>query len=228
MIIKQLSEIVWKAANAGRPKVTAQSIDKATITQMVMLALGNILKQRYEESKKINDFGQADYSAISPLLGTIEFTLSKPNTVGMRRADMSQYDLYRLPNDAHIINIYPIAGSCGSEEVGTISLVEPGEERFYLSPEFSFFKFGVVKGRGINLYHLPHCVDKVGIETTYNSDEVDVSFEIGEEIALHILGVVLKIPAFSGKVIDNPYSPPQVDLRRELLQNREQNQKAIG
>lgn len=227
MVIKQLAEVTFKFANAGRPKVTAQSIDKASITQMVMLTLGNILRQRYYESKKLSDFGQADYSAISPMLGTIEFKLSDPNTIGMRRADMSQYDLYRLPNDAHIVNIYPVAGSCGSEEIGTISLVEPGEERFYLTSEFSFFKFGVVKGRGINLYHLPLCMDSVGVETTYNSDNVDVSFEIGEEIALHILGTVLKIPAFSGKVIDNPYSPPQIDLRRELLQNREQNQKVL-
>lgn len=227
MIIKQLAEIIFKFSNAGRPKVTAQSIDKATITQMVMLTFGNILRQRYYESKKLNDFGQPDYSAISPVLGTIEFKLSDTNKIGMRRADMSQYDLYRLPNDAHITNIYPISGSCGSEELGKISLVEAGEERFYLTPEFSFFLFGVVKGRGINLYHLPPCVNCVGIETTYNSSDVDVSFEIGEEIALHILGVVLKIPAFSGKVIDNPYSPPQVDLRRELLQNRVQNQKVI-
>lgn len=227
MVIKQLSEIVFKFANAGRPKVTAQSIDKASITQMVMLALGNILRQRYYESKKLNEFGQPDYSAISPILGTIEFKLSDPDTVGMRRADMSQYDLYRLPNDAHIVNIFPMAGSCGSKQIGKISLVEPGEERFYLSPDFSFFLFGVVKGRGINLYNLPYCVSRVVIETTYNSSDVDVSFEVAEEIALHILGVVLKIPAFSGKVIDNPYSPPQVDLRRELLQNREQNQKVL-
>ena len=228
MIIKQLSEIVRKAANAGRPKVTAQSIDKATITQMVMLSLGNVLRQRYYESKKLSEFGKPDLSAVSPMLGTIEFPLSDPNTIGMRRADMSCYDLYRLPNDAHITNIYPISGDCGSNEVGLISLVEPGEERFYLTSDFSFFKFGVVKGRGINLYHLPYCVSGVGIETTYNSSEVDVSFEIAEEIALQVLGVVLKIPAFSNKVIDNSYSPPQVDLRRELLQNREQNQKDLG
>src|SRR6185503_4468031 len=101
MTIKHLAEVVWKFSNAGRPKVTAQTIDKASVTQMVMLALGNILRSRYLESKKINDFGKPDYSAISPILGTIEFTLSDPNTVGMRRADMSKYDLYRLPNDAH-------------------------------------------------------------------------------------------------------------------------------
>jgi len=220
MIIKQLSEVVWKVANAGRPKVTAQTVDKASITQMVMLSLGNILRARYYESKKLNEYGKPDYSAISPILGTIEFTLSDPNTAGMMRADMSKYDLYRLPNDAHIINIYPIGGACGSNEIGKISLVEPGEERFYQTSEFAFFMFGVVKGRGINLYHLPLCVDSVGIETTYNSDQVDVSFEVGEEIAYHILGVLLKVPSFVNKTIDNPYSPPQQDLRKQLKQQQ--------
>lgn len=221
MIIKQLSEIIFKFSSAGRPKVTAQTVDKASITQMVMLALGNILRQRYYESKKLNDFGKPDYSAISPILGTIEFPLSDPNTAGMRRADMSQYDLYRLPNDGHITNMYPISGDCGSIEVGKISLVEPGEERFYTDPKFSFYLYAVVKGRGVNFYNLPVCVNAVGIETTYNSDEVDVSFEVGEEIANHILGVVLRIPAFTGKVIDNPYSPPQIDLRKQLKQPAE-------
>src|SRR6185312_5631385 len=221
MTIKHLSEVVWKFSNAGRPKVTAQTVDKASVTQMVMLALGNILRQRYIESKKLSEEGKADYSAISPILGTIEFSLSDPNTAGMRRADMSAYDLYRLPNDAHITNAYPICGDCGSLEVGKISLVEPGEERFYQTPEFNFFLFAVVKGRGINFYNLPHCVNAVGIETTYNSAEVDVSFEVGEEIANHILGVILRIPAFSNKVIDNPYSPPQFDLRKQLKQPAE-------
>lgn len=218
MIIKQLSEVIHKFANAGRPKVTAQTVDKASITQMVMLALGNVLRQRYYESKKLNEYGQADYSAISPILGTIEFQLSEPNTAGMRRADMSKYDLYRLPNDAHITNMYPISGDCGSEEIGKISLVEPGEERFYQGEEFSFFLYAVVKGRGVNFFNLPICVSAVGIETTYNSDDVDVNFEVGEEIANHILGVVLRIPGFTGKVIDNPYSPPQIDLRKQLKQ----------
>ena len=222
MIIKQLAEIIFKFANAGRPKVTAQTVDKASVTQMVMLTLGNILRQRYYESKKLNDFGKPDYSAISPILGTIEFTLSDPNTIGMRRADMSQYDLYRLPNDAHVTNMYPISvGTCGSEEIGKISLVEPGEERFYADPKFNFFLYAVVKGRGINFYNLPPCVSAVSVETTYNSEQVDVSFEIGEEIANHILGVILRIPAFTGKVVDNPYSPPQIDLRKQLKQQPE-------
>lgn len=218
MIVKQLAEIIFKFANAGRPKVTALTIDKASITQMVYLSFGNILRQRYYESKKNNEFGMADFSAVSPILGTIEFPLSDPNTIGMRRADMSQYDLYRLPNDAHITNMYPVSGTCGSMEIGKISLVEPGEERFYQTPDYSFFLFAVVKGRGINFFNLPTCVNAVVVETTYNSDMVDVSFEVAEEIAFHVLGVVLKVPAFIGKTIDNPYSAPQQDLRKQLKQ----------
>ena len=220
MIIKQLKEVVFKFANEGRPKATARTLREADLEQMIMMAFGNILRQRYYESKKLNEFGEPDYSAISPILGTIEFTLSEPNTIGMRRADMSKYDLYRIPFDGHIVNMWPIGGECGSDEVGKISLVKAGEEKFYLKPKFNFFLFGVVKGRGINFYNLPLCINKVAIEATYNSDEVDISFDIAFEIANNILGVVLKLPDFKNKDIDNPYSPPQIEMRRYMQQQQ--------
>lgn len=216
MIIKQLTEVVFKFANEGRPKATARTLREADIKQMVMTAFGEILRQRYYESKKLNEFGEPDYSAISPVLVTMEFVLKESGIEGVKRADMSKFDLYRIPYDGHITNIYPVGGDCGDGEVGKISLVKAGEERFYLKPKFSFFLFGVVKGRGINLYHLPPCIKKVNIETTYNSDDVEVSLDIAYEIANHILGVVLRMPPFENKVIDNPYSSPQLDLRRAL------------
>jgi hypothetical protein len=218
MIIKQLTEVIYKFANEGRPKATARTIRKEDIEQMVMVDFGSFLRQRYYESKKLNEFGEADYSAISAILGVIEFKLSEPNNVGMRRADMSKFDLYRIPFDGHITDMYPVGGKCGSDEVGKISLVKAGEEKFYLKPKFDFFKFAVVKGRGINFYHLPTCVEEVAIEATYNSGDVDVSFDLCFQIANNILGTILKLPNFENKVIDNPYSSPQIELRRSLKQ----------
>lgn len=216
MIIKQLAEVIFKFANEGRPKATARTVRQADIQQMIMTAFGDILRKRYYESKKLNEFGEPDFSAISPLLGTMEFKLSDSDTKGMRRADMSKFDLYRIPYDGHITSLFPIGGDCGDDTDIKISLVKAGEEKFYLKPKFQFFKFAVVKGRGINFYHLPDCIKMVAIETTYNSDQVDISFDICYEIANSILGITLKLPAFENKVIDNPYSPPQLELRRSL------------
>lgn len=221
MILKQLSELIFKFANEGRPKATARTLSMIDIEQMVSVDFGMFLRQRYYESKKLNEFGEPDYSAISAILGVIEFKLSDANNVGMRRADMSAFDLYRIPFDGHITDMYPIGGTCGSDEVGKISLVKAGEEKFYLKPKFDFFLFAVVKGRGINFYHLPPCVKAVAIEATYNSKDVDVSFDLCFQIANHILGVVLKLPDFLNKVIDNPYSPPQIQLKRALQQQQE-------
>jgi hypothetical protein len=218
MIIKQLTEVIWKYYSEGRPKATARTIRESDIQQMVMLAFGNLLRQKWYESKKLDEFGESDYSSVSPLLGTVEFELSEPNTIGMRTADMSKYDLYRLPYDKHIKAMYPICGTCGSDEISSITLVKPGEEKFYTTPEFTFFKFGVIKGRGINFYNLAAEVEGVAIETTYNMNDMDISMDIGFDIANHILGVVLKLPAFTNKIVDNSYSPPQIEMRRNLQQ----------
>lgn len=220
MKIKELSEVVWKYYNDGRPKATGQTISKNDVQEMVQLGFSNLLRQRYYESKKLNEYGQADFSAVSAIVGTIEFTLSEPNTVGMRRADMKNFDLYRLPDDFHVSNMYPVGGSCGSEEIGKISLVRLGEERFYIGSEFDFFLFAVVKGRGIDFYNLPMCVKSVVIETTYNNDDLDISGDIAFEIANNILGTVLRLPQFDNKTIDNSYSPPQIELRRSTQQGR--------
>jgi hypothetical protein len=225
MKIKQLTDVIWETYQEGRPKSTAQTFSKRDILQQVTLAYGAIIRQRYLESKKTNDFGEVDYSITSPILDIKEFKLSDPNTIGMRRADMNAFDLYRLPNNGHITNIYPIGGNCGSEEIGKITLVKNGEEKFYTNSKFSFFLYAVVVGRGLNIFNLPACVTKVGVETTYNSDDIDVTLDIGFEIANHVLGTVLKIPGFLNKVIDNSYSPPQLEVRTRMQQQSGQGEQ---
>lgn len=220
MIIKQLVDIVYDYYYEGRAKATAQTLNKANVGQMVMLSYGQILRDKFKQSKKEDKFNEADYTYAAPILDIKEIQLSEPNVIGMRRADMSQYDLYRLPKDGHIVNMYPIGGTCGSEKIGKITLVKAGEENFYLSAKFSFFQFGVIKGKGINFYHLPICVTKVAVETTYNSNDIEVTFDLGYEVALSVLGIMFKEKQFPIKIIDNPYDANVVDLKHRLQEQQ--------
>lgn len=216
MTIKQLSEVLYKVYTDGRAKATAMKLTQNDITQMVMLAYGGLLRDRYKESKKLDEFGEPDYSIISPVLDIKEFKLSEANGAGMRRADMSKYDIYRLPKNGHITNISMVGGACTTDEIGNITLVQPGEEKFYLKPKYNFFKFGAIVGRGINFYHIPDCVTKIEVETSYNSDDADVSMDIGVQIFLQVMGVLFKEKQFPIKVLDNSMDPNVIDLRRRL------------
>lgn len=220
MIIKQLVDIVYDYYYEGRSKATAQTLSKANVGQMVMLSYGQILRDKFKQSKKEDKFNEADYTYAAPILDIKEIPLSEANVIGMRRADMSQYDLYRLPKDGHIVNMYPIGGTCGSEEIGKVTLVKAGEENFYLGPKFSFFQFGVIKGKGINCYHLPPCVSKLAVETTYNSNDIEVTFDLGYEVALSVLGIMFKEKQFPIKIIDNPYDANVVDLKHRLQEQQ--------
>lgn len=217
MKIKQLSEVIYKVYSNGRAKSTAQRLRENDILQMVILAYGNLLRQRWYESKKMDDWGEADYSFSSHILDIKEFELTDANPTSMRRADMKDFDLFRLPSNGHITNAYPI-GSCEGEKMGTITQVKPGEENFYLQPKFNFFKFFVVKGRGINTYNLPDCVKKIGVETTYNTDDVDVTLDIGYEIALAVMNLLFKEKQFPVPVVDNSFDANAVQLKRSLEQ----------
>lgn len=221
MRLNQLSEVIWRFYQEGRASATQQTLREADMMQYARAAYGNIQRQLYFANKRLNE-GDDSYF-YSPALDIKEFDLSDPNGVGMRRADMREFDLYRLPRNKHITNIYLVGQGCGTEDVGEVTLLDnPGEENFYLRPDFSDFMFGVVKGRGINTYHIPSCIKKVGIEATYDNDKVDVSLDIAFDVASQVLGVALRIPGFLGKDTDNPYLPPQsIQLKRALQQQPE-------
>lgn len=222
MKVKQLSEVVWKVFQNGRPKATAQTMSQKDIGQMVMLCYGNAIRKKYLESIKNDKFREPDYSFVSPVLSVKEFSLSEANTAGMRSA-MVDFDLYRLPYNGHITNVYPIGGSCGSTELGTINPIRNGEEKYYSNPKFvGVMQFYVPVGRNFNFYNLPLCVDKVGIETTYNSDDVEITLDIGFEVSLAVFQILWKEKLFPVKILDNPYDPNAVDIKHRL-QEQQQN-----
>lgn len=216
MKIKQLGEVCWKFYYDGRPKATAQTLSEVDIMQMCFLSFGEIIRQRYYDSKKNDENGMPDYSFVSPLLDLKKFTLSDVSRNGMRRAEMLKYDLFRLPHNAHITNVYPVGSDCEGKLISNITQVSPGEENFYLSPEFSEFKFFVVKGRGLNFYNIPSCVKEVEVEATYSTEDVDVTLDIAYEVALAVLGVSGKVNSVPVKILDNSYSPQPREIKHRL------------
>lgn len=222
MTLKQLSEIAYRMYNEGRVKATNQNFKQADITQMCTVAAANIFRQLYYSNKKLKE-GE-EYYFYSPLLSVNRFDLTDANIQGMRRASMKGFDLYRLPKNAHFTNVYPVGTGCKGNENMEVTQVSPGEENFYLSPEFTFFMFYVVKGVGINTYHLPPCITSVDVETTYNSDEADISMDVAFDAIQQVLGTTLRIPGFYNKTQDNPYQSPQLAQLRRAVQQPEQPQ----
>lgn len=221
MILKTVGEFTWRWIQDGRASATAQTLREADVIQFCKAAYGNIQRQLYYANKRLNE-GDDSYF-YSPALDIKRFTLSDANGVGMRRADMSKFDLYRLPRNKHITNIYPVGQGCGMGDVGEVTLLDnPGEENFYLGPDFSDFMFGVVKGRGINTYHIPPCIKEVDIEAPYDNDSIDITPDVAFDVASQVLGIALRIPGYIGKDTDNPYQTPQsLALKRALQQQPE-------
>jgi len=217
MKIKTLSEIIYKFYSEGRPKATATTFNERDIAQMVRLNFAELIRQQYYASKKMDEYNRPDYSFISPILSIKRFELPEPNDRSMRRADMGAYDLLRLPKNEHFTNVYFVGEGCVNDDAGEITQVEPGEENFYINnPDLSFFKFYVVKGRGINTYNVPACIKSLDIETTYSDDEIDIDMAMGYEIASAMLGLMLKIKQVPLKILDNNYAPQPTELKHRL------------
>lgn len=224
MKIKHVVEVVWKLYYDGRPKATAQTISKGDFTQACLLAYAGITRQKFLESKGRDESGEADYSFTSQMLSIKKFVLSEANGVGMRRADMDEYDLFRLPKNANFTNVYPLGSDCSGQNVGNVTQVSAGEENFYLTADFSDFKFFVVNGRGINTYHIPPCVKEVEIETTYIVDDVDLSMDLAYEVLMAVLGLTIKINGIPIKIQDNVYAPQPTELKHRLQQEAQNSQ----
>jgi hypothetical protein len=212
MKLSQLSEVIFNFYHEGRASATTRSFSQQDVEQYAKMSYGNLMRQLYYANRNSNNGDE--YYFYTSILSVKRFKLSDAKPNGMRRADMGDIDLYKLPKNAHFANVYFVGGD--NEQGENITQVAPAEENFYLSPDFKFFKFYVVKGRGINTYHLPPCITHVDIETTYDDPDIDVPLDVCYDVATAVLGGMLRMPAFVNKDVDNPYSIEQVNLKQKL------------
>lgn len=219
MILLTVNDVVYEFYERGRPLATAKTYDREDIGMMVRMAVSSKMVRNYYDTKKLNEGDE--YYITSALLSVQRFDLGDTDSRGMRRADMSKFDLFRLPKNAHIINVYPVG--CKGTEAKSISMVQPGEEYFYQKDKFKGFAFGVPKGRGINTYHLPPCVKQLDVESTFDSDQIDISLDIAYDVAKEVLGIMLNVPFFIGKNPENTYAQTHAQLRQRLTQQQDQN-----
>jgi len=195
MKLIQLSELIWRLYQDGRAYSNNQNILKTDIKQKCKTMFADGMRQRYYESKKMDEFGQPDYSFVSPILTIKRFEISTEETHGYRRCDMCGVDLYRLPKNTHFTNLYLVGEGCkSSADLGSPTQISPAEENFYKDdPDFSNIKFYCVKGAGLNLYNIPPCIKSVDIETTYDDDDIEIDSSIASLIIDQILNVSLGI-----------------------------------
>lgn len=211
MKVSKLSEVIYNFYYAGRPKSTGKTLDKTDMLEMTVMAYAGILKTRFQQYKSAT--GNEDYSIVSPLLSEREITLADGRYDNIKRADMPNMELFRLPFNAHIRGVSPVSEGCAdSPPIDNITQVDPAEEYFYRNDTaFSFF---VIKGTGIDIYNLPFCVKKVIVEAMYADGDSDLSPDIAFEVGNTVLGISLKVKGFPVKVIDNSYDPNVTELQK--------------
>ena len=213
-MIKTLSEVVWKYVNNGRPKSTAQTLSQIDIQQYCLMAFSELMRQAHQDARKLGE--DDEYYFYSGDLLSKEFSLSDVDSRGYRYADMSKYEVFRLPKNSHIRNVYAVADSkcdCSNEEITQVS---PGEESFYTNGEYSGFQYFVVQGKGLLTRNIPSCVKKISVDSIYNVPEMDISYDMAFNIANVVLGVNLKIKGFPIKSNDNTYNPQADELQSRI------------
>jgi len=216
MLLSTLSEINWQFYASGRQRATTRDFSQKDVHEFLKLAVAEVFRIYYNASRRNKD-GNAFYF-ISPLLSILPFKLGEANLIGMRRADMTGFDMFRMPHDAHIVSMYPIGCNDGGD-YKSIDLVEAGEEYFYAGKaEYSFFKFAVVKGTGLNTYNLPPCVTKLDVESSFDAPGIDpdISRDVAFDASNLVLGKMLGMPEFMNKGIDNSYTPQQKELKQRI------------
>lgn len=206
MILKTVAEVAWKYYSDGKPSANKQKLSEGDMRQMVRMAAANNFRQLYLFGQKIIPGKkliappeEGDYYFTSPLLSVKRFELPEADNMGMRRADMQEFDLYRLPHNAHFENIYMVNGTCAGLKTNVLTLVANGEEKFYAGKSrFRSYIFGSIVGRGINTFNVPPCIKKIDVETTYDSDDIDVTLDVAFDVVNEVLRLSLEIEQVSG------------------------------
>lgn len=179
----------------GKANSTDQNLRQQDIEQKIKVLCADLMRQRYYESMAADEFRRPDYSFSSPFLAIKRFELTDADMKNMRRADMSGWDMYRLPKNSHLPNFYPVNDGCGNEEVGEITQVAPGEENFYIGdPDLNFLMFCVPKGKGINFYNIPPCIKAIDVEATFDiGEDTEIDMSLASVVIDQLLGVSLGI-----------------------------------
>lgn len=218
MKLKQLADVIKQFYDEGRTKTSAQTFQIRDIQQYVTMGVGSKFYMRYYQAKKM-DNGQKDYFFYSADLTTKKVSLGEANARGVRRAQYPKNDFIKLPHNEDITNVYPVSGDCDGQ-ANEITQVSPGEENFYLGPDFISFWFFVEKGNGLDFHNIPACVEDVEIERVWITENMDISLDMAYDIANEILGFILHEKPFAIKTIDNPYNPKPIELRRKLEESQ--------
>lgn len=214
MTIKDTSGLIWSFYQAESGSIKKESFEQLDIAAMLKLAIANEFRVQYYATKRESRYSEPDYSFFSPLLSIQEFDLPEANIIGLRRIDMGEFDLFRFPGNMHIPNVYPVGDNCGNQEVGEITQVKPAEENFYINdPNMATFKFYVVKGRGLNTYNIPPCIKKLQVESTFLTDDIDITMDVAYTSAVNVLGQILKIGEVTGEF--------QKKLREAIMKQEE-------
>jgi len=220
MKLKQVSEVIWQIYNKGRAKATAQTYNKNDIKQLVTMGVGQKMRARYIEGKKLDV--RNDYYYYTGDLDSKPYDLGEANMIGMRRIEIPD-DIIKLPNNMDIVNVYPVGSCKGTDGSKQITQVAPGEENFYLTAAFEDFWFFREKGKGLNFYHIPPCVKQIEVERVYVNDNLDVSLDLCYDVGTEILGIIFKAKqTIIVKPTDNPYQPDAVELRKKLEEQQQE------
>lgn len=214
MKLKIVAEVIERFYNVGRVKASNLTLEKRDFLQYAKMSFANRMRNLYYQLKAGGQ-GEEYYFFSGDILSE-KFTLSKPDNYGKSRIDMTDKPVIRMPKNAHILNIIPVEDGCSFPEPLEITQVQPGEERFYLGPDFNSFTFFVSKGTGLDVYRMPDCVKEVEVEAIYDKDDMDIPLDMAFDICNDVLGISLKVKGFPIPATDNPYDPNAIELRRQL------------
>jgi hypothetical protein len=188
MILKSLSELTWREYQNGKGSVKDQTFRQLDIEQKLKLSVANEFRVQFYASKRENQFNEPDYSFFSPLLTIQKFPLPEAD------------NMFRFPGNMHVPNVYPVGEGCGNQEVGEITQVKPAEENFYINDtDMETFQFYVVKGRGLDTYHIPPCIKELEVESTFLTDETDISMDIAYTASTNVLSEILGVGDKTGE-----------------------------
>lgn len=220
MKLSTLAEVIWKFYQDGKPKSDKQNLSQADILQMSKMSAANNFRQQYLFGQKVIPGkkilalpDEPEYYFVSPLLSVKRFTLSEPDAAGLRRIDMGDLDLYRMPKNAHLTNVYPVNNNCNGEDVGQATQIKNGEERFYSKSKFKGNLFYTITNRGLNTINFPPCIDKADVETTYDNDDIDITLDIAYDVSTEVLSLIFKVEDATGEM--------QIKIREELKQKED-------
>lgn len=218
MKLSVTADIITAVYYNGRPKSTADKLDRRDFFQFALASAGSIIRKIFYEEREVND---GDVTAFIASMVDVKALKIEKGKLGIRYLEE---EIFILPKNMGILNIWPII-LCKEDQdpddgeidySNAFARLQTGSEFIFTDEVIEDIGVMGFSSRGSKaILRCPKDMTYVAVQAMFKQDDYDLPESIAREIINDVLGPTLKVAGFPIDMTQN--GNPNVELVNQKI-----------